>query len=118
MTDRTRRARKTDWSQVRVGAVMIVALLILAYAIVQVGSLFDVFANRYTLFMPVESTGGLMRGAPVTLAGQRVGQVDGIEFIPLAMQDEEHNIMLRLEISEDVYEHIREDSRGDRKSVV
>lgn len=112
MTARARRGTGFDWSQVRVGVVIIVGLLILAFGILQVGALFDVFADRYTLFMPVRTTGGLIEGAPVTLAGKRVGQVDDIEFIPLRRQRGADNLMLSLEIDEDVQEHIREDSEG------
>lgn len=112
MTPRARRGSGFDWSRVRVGTAIIIALAILAYGIYQVGSLFDVFAERYILFMPVETTGGLMDGAPVTLAGKRVGQVDRIDFIPLRLQERDQNIMLALSIDEAVWEHIREDSEG------
>ncbi|MFW6202532.1 MAG: MlaD family protein, partial [Gemmatimonadota bacterium] len=112
MAPRAKGASGLGWSRVRVGTVIIVALLALAYGIYEVGSLFDVFAERYPLRMPVETTGGLVEGAPVTLAGKRVGQVEAIEFIPIALQDRGHNIMLTLSVDEEVAEHIRRDSDG------
>jgi hypothetical protein len=52
----------------------VVSLLVLVFGIYQVGRLFDVFASRYPLVTLVENSAGLMAGAPVTLAGQRVGR--------------------------------------------
>jgi phospholipid/cholesterol/gamma-HCH transport system substrate-binding protein len=98
--------------QARVGIVMIVSMIILAFGIFQVGRLFDVFASRYTLVTLLESSGGLMSGSPVTLAGQRVGQVDEIEFLPVAERNDSANIFVRLSINENVREQIRRDSRA------
>lgn len=98
--------------QVRVGIVMIVALLVLAFGIFQVGRLFDVFASRYTLVTLLESSGGLMSGSPVTLAGQRVGQVDEIEFLPVTERNDSVNIYVKLSINQNVRPQIRRDSRA------
>jgi phospholipid/cholesterol/gamma-HCH transport system substrate-binding protein len=98
--------------QVRVGVVIILALLSLAYGIFQVGRLFDVFASRYPLVTYLQSTGGLIEGSPVTLAGQRVGQVDGIRFMPPSEGGDSANIQVSLSINEDVREQIRGDSRA------
>jgi phospholipid/cholesterol/gamma-HCH transport system substrate-binding protein len=99
-------------SQVRVGLVIIVSLLVLIFATYQVGRLFDVFASRYPLVMLVENSAGLMAGAPVTLAGQRVGQVTEVQFIPVHERSSSANIRIRLGVNRDVQEQIREDSRA------
>lgn len=100
-----------DWSRARVGAVLILGLMLLAYGVYQVGALFDVFADRYTLFTAVSTTTGLREGAPVTLAGHRVGQVDAIEFIPIERQTGDENLLIRISVDEAIREHIRRDSR-------
>ncbi|HUG41133.1 MAG TPA: MlaD family protein [Longimicrobiales bacterium] len=102
--------------QLRVGIVVIFALLLLAYAIFQVGKLFDVFASRYELVTLVESSAGLIEGAPVTLAGQRIGQVDAIRFIPVERRVGGANIYIRLSINQDVREQIREDSEASLRT--
>jgi phospholipid/cholesterol/gamma-HCH transport system substrate-binding protein len=99
-------------AQLRVIILAIVAVLVLIYAIYRVGGVFDVFATRYEVVMTVPSALGLREGAPVTLAGQRIGQVSAIEFIPPALKRGEDNLLLRLAISEEVREQIREDSRA------
>jgi phospholipid/cholesterol/gamma-HCH transport system substrate-binding protein len=98
--------------QVRVGLVLILAFAFLALGVFQVGRLFDVFASRYGLVTLLPNSGGLIEGAPVTLAGQRIGQVDAIEFIPLDERRDTANIYVRLSINEGVRDQIREDSRA------
>jgi phospholipid/cholesterol/gamma-HCH transport system substrate-binding protein len=97
-------------SQVRVGLVIIASLIVLFFATYQVGRLFDVFASRYTLIMLVENSAGLMAGAPVTLAGQRVGQVSQVEFIPVRERAGGANIRIALGVNREVQDQIRADS--------
>lgn len=98
--------------QIRVGVVLIVALLLLAFGIFQVGRLFDVFASRYPLITLLESSGGMIAGSPVTLAGQRVGQVESVEFIPVENQRGGATVRVILSVNESVQSQIREDSRA------
>jgi phospholipid/cholesterol/gamma-HCH transport system substrate-binding protein len=103
-------------SQVRVGILIVVSLLVLVYGIYQVGRLFDVFATRYPLVTFIENSGGMMPGAPVTLAGQRVGQVDEIRFIPVEERVGQANIRVRLSVNRNVQEQIRADSRASLRT--
>lgn len=104
--------RSTIPRQVRVAALVLVGTLMLVYAIFQVGKLFDVFASRYELRALVPSALGLREGAPVTLAGQRIGQVSSIEFIPVAQRSAGANLEITLAVNENVREQIRRDSRA------
>jgi phospholipid/cholesterol/gamma-HCH transport system substrate-binding protein len=97
--------------QVRVGAVLIVGMLLLAFGVFQVGRLFDVFASRYTLVTLVDESGGLITGAPVTLAGQRVGQVQSIDFLPVEERRDSANLVIRFSVNQNVQTQIRGDSR-------
>jgi phospholipid/cholesterol/gamma-HCH transport system substrate-binding protein len=99
-------------SQVRVGLVLVVALLVLIAGVYQVGRLFDVFAARYPLLVLVENSAGLMAGAPVTLAGQRVGQVDEVSFIPVGERVGDANVRIRISVNQAHQDQIREDSRA------
>lgn len=98
--------------QARVGAVILVALVFLAYGVYQVGRLFDVFADRYPLVTLAESSAGLIEGAPVTVAGQRVGQVSEIRFIPVEHRTGDANVAIRMSLSQRVRDQIRADSRA------
>ena len=102
--------------QFRVGVVVILALILLAYSIWQVGKLFDVFSPRYELVTLVETSAGLIEGAPVTLAGQRIGQVDEIGFIPVDRRVGGANIYIHLSINQNVREQIRGDSEASLRT--
>ena len=61
-------ARTGFWAkQARVGALLVVGLVLLVYAVILVGRIFDVFAERYTVITLLPSVAGLRTGAPVTL---------------------------------------------------
>jgi len=106
------RPERMAWRQLRVGALLVVALAILAYGIFQVGRIFDVFARRYSLYTRTTSAAGLTEGAPVTLAGQRIGQVSDIRFIPPELATGGNHLVIRLSINENVRSLIRADSRA------
>lgn len=101
---------------VRVALLLALSLALLAYGVYQVGRLFDVFASRYSLVTLVESSGGLIEGAPVTLAGQRIGQVGEIRFIPIEEQTDGANIAIRLSVNTSVRDQIREDSEASLRT--
>jgi phospholipid/cholesterol/gamma-HCH transport system substrate-binding protein len=105
-----RTAPGIEWRKARVGALLVVALLGLMLAVYQVGKVFDVFASRYSLYTLVTSASGLRQGAPVTVAGQRVGKVASIEFIPLDRKIGPDHLRLELSIDERVRSQIRTNS--------
>lgn len=105
--------RKTfEWRQARVAGLVVLALVFVAFGVYQVGKIFDVFASRYEIHALVPSALGLREGAPVTLAGQRIGQVKAIDFIPVERKRGEDNLTITLAVSRDVYDQIRRDSRA------
>jgi phospholipid/cholesterol/gamma-HCH transport system substrate-binding protein len=101
-----------EWRQLRVAVLVVVALLLLAYGGYRVGQVFDVFARRYELTTMVPSALGLRVGAPVTLAGQRIGQVKAIEHIPVARKVGGNNLRIVVAVAQDVQDQIRSDSRA------
>lgn len=104
-----------DWGRIRVILLAVIALLMLGFAIYKAGQVMDIFADRYTLTTLLPNAGGLTEGAPVTVAGQQVGQVKSIEFIPIERQRDDNHLVLKLEISEKTREQIRRDSQARLK---
>jgi phospholipid/cholesterol/gamma-HCH transport system substrate-binding protein len=104
--------RGLEWRQVRVGSLIIVSLALLAYAVYRVGSTLDIFARRYEVTTIVPSALGLREGAAVTLAGQRIGQVRRIEFIPVGQKVGDNNLRVVLGIAHEVRDQVRTDSRA------
>ena len=108
-----RRSEPITWDQMRVGFVIIVALVLLALCVVLVCRIGDVFGERYQLVALMESASGLRPGAPVQVAGRGVGQVERVEFIaPEERGDSEAAIAVWLGVNVDVREQIRRGSRA------
>lgn len=108
-----RRSAPITWEQVRVGIVIIVVLAILALGVFFIGNIGDVFGTRYRLITLMESAAGLVRGAPVQVAGQNVGQVDRVEFIrPEERPPTGEAVAVWLGVNVSVRDQIRADSRA------
>ena len=104
---------RVSWRQIRVGAAVFAALILLAVSIFFIGETGEVFGNRYRLTALMPSANGLIEGAGVRLAGQDVGKVDRIEFVPLAERRRpDHVLKITLAIDRAVAEQIRSDSEA------
>lgn len=104
---------RISWSQVRVGVAVTVALIVLAVAIFFIGETGAVFGERYRVIALMPSANGLIKGAGVRLAGQDVGKVDDISFVPVAeRQNPDHVLRITLAINRSVQEQIRADSEA------
>jgi phospholipid/cholesterol/gamma-HCH transport system substrate-binding protein len=102
-----------SWSQVRVGLAVVAALAVLAVAIFFIGESAAIFGERYHLTTLMPSANGLIEGASVKLAGQDVGKVETIEFIPIegrARPDQVLKITMSINVA--VQEQIRGDSEA------
>jgi phospholipid/cholesterol/gamma-HCH transport system substrate-binding protein len=104
---------RVSWSQVRVGIAVTAALAVLAVAVFFIGETGAVFGERYRLVTLMPSANGLIEGASVRLAGQDVGKVDAIEFVPIAERGHpDHVLSITLAINRSVTEQIRADSEA------
>src|SRR5688500_16916823 len=106
-----KRATFITWEQLKVGSVIVVALLVLTLAMYKLGEAANLFSSRYKLVAMLEGTSGLREGGQVTLAGQMVGTVSKIEFLPVDA-DTARNVKITLEVNEEIREQIRADSRA------
>jgi len=98
---------------VRVGLLILVALIVLSLGVFLVGDTGHVFGQRYRLVTLVRSASGLVPGAAVQLAGQTVGQVDEIRLIPPAEREGRRDaVAIWLAINVEVQDQIRADSRA------
>ncbi len=104
------------WDQLKVGAVILVALGILGAAIVKLGDAGNLFAKRYTLVTFLGNTSGLRIGSGVTVAGQLAGSVKEIEFLP-PDTDTARNLRILVEVDRSLSPQVRLDSRAKVKSI-
>jgi phospholipid/cholesterol/gamma-HCH transport system substrate-binding protein len=106
-----RRSSFLTVEQLRVGAVVLVTLAILLYGGYRLGQQAHLFSRRYELVAFVPNASGLRQGGSVTVAGQLVGTVREVSFLPVD-SDTTRNLRLVLDVEEDVADQIRADSKA------
>jgi phospholipid/cholesterol/gamma-HCH transport system substrate-binding protein len=111
-----RRPTFLTWEQLKVGALILVALLILGVAVVQLGAAANLFAGRYQLVAFLPNANGLVQGGAVTVAGQLAGRIEAIEFLPVD-GDTARNLLVRVSVATDLQPQIREDSRAKVRTM-
>ena len=106
-----KRSSYITWDQLKVGVLILVALVIIAAAIVKLGQAGNLFGKRYHLVAFVASASGLRIGGQVTIAGQVGGSIQDIKFLP-PDADTTRNLELFVEVDRSLSEQIRQDSRA------
>ena len=110
-----KRSSFITWDQLKVGALIVVALVILAIAILKLGQAGNLFGKRYRLVSFVGNASGLRVGGPVTVAGQLAGSIKDIKFLP-PDTDTTRNLKLIVEVNSSLQQQIRQDSRAKIKT--
>jgi phospholipid/cholesterol/gamma-HCH transport system substrate-binding protein len=111
-----KRSTVITWDQLKVGAVILVALVIMGVAILKLGQSAHLFTSRYSLVSFVPNTAGLRVGGQVTVAGQLAGAVKSIEFLPVDA-DTARNLRITIEVDRDVQSQVRGDSQAKLKTL-
>ncbi len=96
--------------EVKVGAVILVSLTILVGFILVMGGLS--FQPTYAIYVDFDNPGGLQTGAPVRMAGVKVGKVDTIEFLGGRVETKPNRrplVRVKLKVEERVHESIHDD---------
>ena len=111
-----KRSPTITWDQLRVGLVIAISLAVLGVALYKLGQSTNLFAKRYSLIAYLPDASGLKVGGQVTVAGQMVGTVEKIDFLPVDT-DTSRNLKLTLAVDEGVRDQIRRDSKGRLRSL-
>jgi phospholipid/cholesterol/gamma-HCH transport system substrate-binding protein len=104
------------WDQLRVAGVILVAVAILGMAAYKLGQAANLFTKRYELVVFLPNANGLRPGGSVTLAGQLVGTVKEIEFLPVDF-DTTRNLRVVARIDRDLRNQIRRDSEARLRTM-
>jgi len=75
------RTRSLAWSELKVGILTVVALVIGAFAIFTLAGGRGFFWQRYSLKARFDNIAGLKEGSPVRVAGVEVGMVTAVHFV-------------------------------------
>lgn len=99
------------WEQLRVGAVILIGLAVLAIAVLRLGDSISLFSRRYQLVAFLPNANGIRVGGGVQIAGQLAGTISAIDFLPVD-NDTTRNLRVLVEIDQRLQEQVREDSRA------
>ncbi|MEO8576533.1 MAG: MlaD family protein [Gemmatimonadales bacterium] len=110
-----KRSAVITWDQLKVGAVIAVAIAIMGVAILKLGQSAHLFSKRYDLVTFIPNTSGLRVGGQVTVAGQLAGTVKQIEFLPVDA-DTMKNLKVTVAIDQSVQNQVRRDSQAKLKT--
>src|ERR1700749_2681355 len=111
-----RRSSFITWDQLKVGALIFVAIIILGFAALKLGQAGNLFGKRYHLISFVGNASGLRIGGTVTVAGQLAGSIKDIKFLP-PDADTTRNLELLVEVNYSLRDQVREDSRAKIKTL-
>lgn len=111
-----KRSLKITWDQVRVAGLILLAIAILGAAAITLGKAANLFTKRYDLVVYLPGANGLRPGGSVTLAGQLVGVVKEIEFLPVDF-DTTRNLRILARVDRRVREQIRRDSEAKLRTM-
>ncbi len=99
------RTRSLKWSELKIGIMAVVALLIAAALILALGGDGGFFWQRYSVRVKFSNAAGVQRGSPVRVAGVTVGAVTDIQFAG-------SEVDMLLELHEDYQQLVRTTSRA------
>jgi phospholipid/cholesterol/gamma-HCH transport system substrate-binding protein len=107
--------KQITWAQLRVGAMVIISLIILAVGIFFISGQVGFFTRRYALKTFLPSAGDIRAGAQVRLAGIAVGNVDRITISPY--QDPNRAVEIDMSVSKSFQSQIRANSTATLETV-
>jgi phospholipid/cholesterol/gamma-HCH transport system substrate-binding protein len=111
-----KRLSSITWEELRVGSLILAALVVIIIAILKLGEATNLFTRRYTLVTFLGNASGLRQGGSVTVAGQLAGFVGRIELLPPGGDTTRH-IMVVMELDAKLRPQVRGDSRARLKNL-
>jgi phospholipid/cholesterol/gamma-HCH transport system substrate-binding protein len=102
--------------QLKVGAMILVAIGVLAVAGYKLGEAANLYSRRYDLVAYLPTAAGLREGGQVTVAGKLVGAISKIEFLPVD-NDTLRNLKVVVSIDAGVAPQVRKDSKAHIKTL-
>ena len=107
--------QEVQWSQLKVGVLVLVALAALtALIFLMTGSTGGIFTGKITLRSYFENAAGLKDGAPVNLEGVTIGNVTGIKIVPSRKLTP---VEVTMKISARYREAVRTDSTSSLETI-
>jgi phospholipid/cholesterol/gamma-HCH transport system substrate-binding protein len=111
-----KRSSFITWDQLKVGSLIVFAILVMGIALYKLGQAVNLFSKRYELQAYLKEAGGLRQGGSVMVAGQLAGTIREITLLPVDM-DTNRNVRVIVAIDRNLQEQVRGDSRARVKTL-
>src|SRR3954471_6179794 len=111
-----KRSSFITWDQLKVGSLILLAVLVMGVALYKLGKAVNLFSKRYELQTYLKEAGGLRVGGSVMVAGQLAGTIKAIDLLPVDM-DTTRNVKLIVGIDQKMQEQVRRDSKARVKTL-
>jgi phospholipid/cholesterol/gamma-HCH transport system substrate-binding protein len=98
--------KQLQWSKLKVGLVISLALLALFFGIFFAGNIEEIFLPKMELKVQFRDVKGLRKGAPVWIFGTEVGSVKNIQLSPV------HGTIVTLSVNKSAQTFIKKDSQA------
>jgi len=98
--------RELQWSKLKVGSVITLALFIIFVTVFFAGNLEDLFSKKVTLKANFKDVKGLRKGAPIWIFGTEVGSAKEIDLDPA------YGTVVTMRINKSALPYIKEDSKA------
>lgn len=95
-------------NNLKVGFTVFAGLAVLFIFIILIGTNDFLFSRTFNLYINLDNTAGLVNGAPVTLGGYKIGDVEAVEFVAVNSRT---NIRVKLRVETQYKNQIRKDSK-------
>jgi phospholipid/cholesterol/gamma-HCH transport system substrate-binding protein len=95
-------------NNLKVGFTVFAGLIVLFIFIILIGTNDFLFSKTFNLYINLDNTAGLVNGAPVTLGGYKIGDVEAVEFVVV---NNKTNIRIKLRIKNEYKNQIRTNSK-------
>jgi phospholipid/cholesterol/gamma-HCH transport system substrate-binding protein len=106
-----KRGTFVTWEHVRVVVVVFLALVVLLFGGYKLAKAANLLGKKYELVAFVPSANGIRVGGAVTVAGQLVGSVASIDFLPVD-NDTTRNLRIVVQLDQKVQQQVRADSHA------
>lgn len=107
--------RKLTWRSLVPGLLTIAAIVVLAVVVMTFARVGVLHGSTERVYSRMFEARGVMKGTPVWLAGQKVGQVAGVEFLPPSTDTTAHVIVV-MDVLDDYLPLIHTDARAQIRS--
>jgi phospholipid/cholesterol/gamma-HCH transport system substrate-binding protein len=111
-----KRSSFITWDQLKVGGVIVAALVVMGVGVYKLGQATSLFAPRYDLYAFVKDANGLRVGGSVLVAGQFAGTIKQIDFLPVD-NDTTRNLRIKMAVDHSLQPQVRSDSKAHVRTL-